>query len=263
MINELVFNTRYNLEAIICLQEVLYQQLVDILNGLNDTFGEKSWAYIGVGREDGHQAGEYSPIFYRADVWKVECQGTTWLSKTPNKPSKDWDAASTRILTYAILMHKSSQRQVLVLNTHLDDQGSVSRYEAAKIILHKIDEVSTTHSTSELKHLPVILAGDFNSEPNQEAYQVITSRKSRLEDLAILISPKSRYGNETTFTGFGHEEEPPKRIDFIFLSNSIVQRYENHQSGWKTKGYAILNNRFEDGIYCSDHRAVIGDVELI
>ena len=44
--------------------------------------------YIGVGRDDGKKAGEYSPILYRSAVWKVEAWKTVWLSETPDKPGK-------------------------------------------------------------------------------------------------------------------------------------------------------------------------------
>jgi hypothetical protein len=60
LINELSFNTSHCAESFICLQEVLHQQLVDILSGLNSK--KKAWAFIGVGRDDGVEAGEYSPI---------------------------------------------------------------------------------------------------------------------------------------------------------------------------------------------------------
>ena len=236
---------------------------MDILNGLNDDAGQHSWAYVGVGREDGHQAGEYSPILYRPEFWNLEHQETIWLSKTPDKPSKSWDAASTRILTLGLFQHRAKPGKVVAMNTHLDDQGSKSRYEAAKIIVNKIDEISTVRVGSHINYLPVILAGDFNSVSGEEAYQVITGKDSRMGDLALLTPPNTRYGNRETFTGFGHDEESPKRIDFIFLSQSITNGYGNHQPGWKVKGYAGLSNRFEDGVYCSDHRAVVGDVELI
>ncbi|PKP36010.1 MAG: endonuclease/exonuclease/phosphatase, partial [Bacteroidetes bacterium HGW-Bacteroidetes-15] len=42
------------------LQEVLHNQLVYINSGLNN------YSYIGVGREDGNEKGEYSPIFYNS-----------------------------------------------------------------------------------------------------------------------------------------------------------------------------------------------------
>ncbi len=31
---------------------------------------------------------------------------------------------------------------------------------------------------------------------------------------------------------------------------------------WEVSGYAVLPNRFEDGVYHSDHRAVVTDVLL-
>lgn len=69
MINELNFNTFYCAESFICLQEVLHGQLGDILGGLNAS--SKKWAYIGVGRDDGHEAGEYSPIIYQPSAWEL------------------------------------------------------------------------------------------------------------------------------------------------------------------------------------------------
>ena len=60
LINELSFNTAHCAESFICLQEVLHQQLVDILVGLNSK--KVVWASVGVGRDDGLEAGEYSPI---------------------------------------------------------------------------------------------------------------------------------------------------------------------------------------------------------
>lgn len=60
LINELSFNTAHCAESFICLQEVLHQQLIDILSSLNSK--DKEWAFVGVGRDDGLEAGEYSPI---------------------------------------------------------------------------------------------------------------------------------------------------------------------------------------------------------
>lgn len=60
LINELSFNTAHCAESFICLQEVLHQQLVDILVSLNSK--TMAWTFVGVGRDDGVEAGEYSPI---------------------------------------------------------------------------------------------------------------------------------------------------------------------------------------------------------
>lgn len=72
--------------TIICLQEVLHTQLKDILRSLNESENQDNqWSYIGVGRDDGKEAGEYSPIFYRPSVWRLEMDETRWLSPTPEK----------------------------------------------------------------------------------------------------------------------------------------------------------------------------------
>ncbi len=56
LVNELRFNTVHCAESFLCLQEVLHQQLIDILSDLN--CNKKTFDYVGVGRDDGHEAGE-------------------------------------------------------------------------------------------------------------------------------------------------------------------------------------------------------------
>lgn len=269
LLNELLFNTRHNQEAFICLQEVLHVQLVDILSGLNNASAtaasnSSEWAYIGVGRDDGHEAGEYSPIFYRPAVWQLVRWETVWLSETPTKPSKGWDAASIRIVTIGVFRHHASRKTILALNTHLDDQGSRSRFEAARIILGKIDEYLTGEDGQSISG--VFLSGDLNSEETQEAYKTLTAPTSPLVDVQKLVDPALRYGNEHTFTGFGYEGVRPTRIDYILLgpASQNEAQGQNHTRSlpWMTQGYAVLANRFDDGVFNSDHRAVVADVAL-
>lgn len=264
LINELRFNTAHCTSSFICLQEVLHEQLLDILAGLNSD--KKAWAYIGVGRDDGFQAGEYSPILYQPAIWMLQSCKTVWLSKTPDRPSKNWDAASKRILTIGVFRHRESRKKLIAMNTHLDDQGSQSRLEAAKIILTQVSQYTT--EVEGVPPWPVFLAGDFNSEPDQEAYKAMISDQSPMCDLQSLISENQRYGDSNTFTGFGHESSPPKRIDFLFLSRQHHHQSPTNNSSndkdneWISQEYGVLPNRFEDGVYCSDHRAVVGDLLL-
>lgn len=211
---------------------------------LNRIGSTHEWDYYGVGREDGDKGGEYSPILYRPDVWELCRAETIWLSETPDRPSKGWDASSTRILTVTQFKHKKSKRSIAALNTHLDDQGSKSRLEAAKMIAYQVKK---------LQPIPVFLAGDFNSEPGQEAYQELMAESSPVVDLRDGVPPGNQYGHEFTYTGFGYEGEPKKRIDFLFLSKT---------DEWLVQGYSVLESRYEDGVYNSDHRAVVGDVVL-
>ncbi|RAL14834.1 endonuclease/exonuclease/phosphatase family protein [Aspergillus homomorphus CBS 101889] len=265
LLNELQYNTRHQ-NAFICLQEVLHNQLVDIHTGLNSSHSDsasQTWEYIGVGRDDGFEAGEYSPIFYQPTVWELRDWETVWLSETPSVPSKSWDAASTRIVTVGVFTHRASRRTVLALNTHLDDQGSRSRYEAAHIILGKVEEYRTRSAPFGGRSISgVFLAGDFNSQEDQEAYTVLTAPESPLADAAKLVAPTEHYGHYVTWTGFGYEGQPPTRIDYILLESTADKVCSHGRQPWTVEGYAVLENRFEDGIFNSDHRAVVVDVLL-
>ncbi|KAI2789500.1 hypothetical protein POX_d04992 [Penicillium oxalicum] len=256
LINELRYHTRHPNDTLVCLQEVLHEQLVDIHTGLNKATSslESDWAYIGVGRDDGHQAGEYSPIFYRESAWCLIHWETVWLSKTPSTPSKNWDAASIRILTIGVLSHRESGNTILAMNTHLDDQGSRSRLEAARIIRAKIRE----YRCRECAYLinGAFLAGDLNSQEDQEAYSDLVG-SGDFVDTFKMVDPCRRYGNYHTFTGFGYEKEPPSRIDYVLLS-TVKPNAE-----WKAEGYSVMTNKFDDGIYNSDHCAVIADIHLL
>jgi endonuclease/exonuclease/phosphatase family metal-dependent hydrolase len=248
--SELVFNSD-NSQTFICLQEVLHKQLVDILSSLNkstSTQSQDSWSYIGVGRDDGKTAGEYSPIFYRPSTWHLKRWETRWLSETPTIPSRGFDASSIRIVTIGHFVHSKTGQNVLVLSTHLDDQGRQSRRESVKMILKSIRYFISLSFFS-----AVLLGGDFNSPPNDEAYQIMTSPDSIMEDISVRISKVRHYGNEMTFTSFGYVDNKPSRIDFIFSRKGDPITYQT---------YAVLSNRFDDGIYLSDHRACVADVLL-
>lgn len=281
-INELKFHTFYNQESSICLQEVLHTQLMDIFSGLNNgsrilhttspdqEAEDPGWTYIGVGRDDGLGAGEYSPILYRPAVWELEHFRTVWLSETPWKPSKSWDAASIRILTIGVFKHRQSRKLVMAMNTHLDDQGSKSRMEASKIIIREIETYLNRDFPNRISG--TFLAGDLNSKPSQEAYQILNDTASPVADLERCVISKDHYGHEATFTGFGFEREPPKRIDFIHLGRQgKVPETEVNADGsskskrqpWAVQGYSVLENKFDDGVYISDHRAVVGDLVLM
>ncbi|PVH96389.1 endonuclease/exonuclease/phosphatase family protein-like protein [Periconia macrospinosa] len=249
LLAELKYNTLYNPESFICLQEVLHAQLMDIMSDLG---GE--WSYIGVGRDDGKEKGEYSPIIFRKGVWNVDSWETVWLSETPDVPGKGWDAASIRIVTVGTFVHQASKKEVIGMCTHFDDQGVVSRRESAKLILKVVDKVTKPGNSSSSDRLPIFLGGDLNSEPSGEAFQILNARDSLLQDVKELANYK--YGDTSTFTGF--QDSTRKTL----IDHVMVGKDNGNETNWRIKGYAVLENKFEDGVYNSDHRAVVGDVIL-
>lgn len=63
-------------------QEVLDGQLHDMLAQLPD------YAYIGVGRDDGKAKGEYSPIFYKKERFRLLDEGLSGSRKLPTVPTR-------------------------------------------------------------------------------------------------------------------------------------------------------------------------------
>jgi endonuclease/exonuclease/phosphatase family metal-dependent hydrolase len=242
ILNELHYNTLHNPEAFICLQEVLNEQIVDIMAGLGN-----EWAYIGVGRDDGKTKGEYSPVIYRPSVWELQKWQTTWLNENGAVGKKGWDAGSVRIVTTGTFKHVQSKKVLVAMSTHFDNSGATSRRESAKIIERLVLNVTAPTSSSG-PSLPFFLAGDLNSETSGEAYQILNNKTSIMQDTKE--QAKWKYGNTATFTGF--DDKSKTLIDFVFVG-------PRGRGDWKVEGYSVLPNRFEDGVYDSDHRAVVVD----
>ena len=101
------------------LQEALKGQIDDLQALLPD------YAWLGVGREDGMEQGEFAPIFYRRDRLDTLRWGTFWLSETPDIPgSRSWDAALERIATWTVLRDRQTSEEFLAVNTHFDHRGA-------------------------------------------------------------------------------------------------------------------------------------------
>lgn len=256
IVSQFRYHTSHVASALLCLQEVLHGQLADLVGSLNSNSNAVSgdWASIGVGRDDGLSGGEYAAILYRSTVWKLLENDTVWLSETPRVAgSRSWDAASVRIVTIAVLRHQESGKEMVVLNTHLDDQGVVSRQKAAGMLRLIADDWSQDGKRA------VVLTGDLNSEADGDAYKILTTtgrqRGFTMNDVRELSH--YRYGDRNTFTGFEGKVSDLTRLDYVFTGQ------ENGAAGlWKFDGYGVLPNRFEDGLYLSDHRAVVVDVTL-
>ncbi|MEM8889234.1 MAG: endonuclease/exonuclease/phosphatase family protein, partial [Bacteroidota bacterium] len=103
------------------IQEGLKHQL-DYLDG-----ELSAYSYIGVGRDDGKEKGEYTAIFYKADKLSLIRQSTFWLSESPDEISVGWDAALERICTYALFEEKAGGAKFYVFNTHFDHRGEKAR----------------------------------------------------------------------------------------------------------------------------------------
>lgn len=214
-------------------QEAVPQQMKDIQNSLKD------YGFVGVGRDDGKDKGEYSAIFYDKNKLEVLQSGTFWLSETPDVPSRGWDAAYNRICTYALFKTKKGGKKFWSFNLHFDHIGNVARVNSAKLILEKMKELNP-------KNLPVTLTGDFNLTDTTKPIQIIS--KSMTD--SYYHSEKPHYGPKGSFQAFDINTPAKERIDYVFVK------------GFKVISNRTINDRRENLLYPSDHFPVLAELKF-
>lgn len=235
--------TKYNPD-IIGVQEALHHQLQDLLRMLPD------YSYCGVGRDDGKEKGEYSAILFRNSRFGLLDTKTNWLSETMDIPgSKSWDAAITRVFTTARFFDRQTKKEFIMVNTHFDHIGKVARAASARIIKSYLTGAETganVNNSSEKTEIPVIVSGDFNSEPTEEPYLNMVDEKGSF----VLYDSRPASSTAGTFCGFKVGGMPCKTIDFIF-----------HTKQWVARNYQVITDN--DGTYYpSDHLPVLVDFDL-
>ncbi|MBL0315821.1 MAG: endonuclease/exonuclease/phosphatase family protein [Flavobacteriales bacterium] len=220
--------------SIIGMQEVLHHQLMFLDSALTD------FDYVGVGRDDGKELGEYSPIFYRSSELDLLNTGTFWLSKTPEMPSKDRDAALPRICTWCVLRNKLLNVDFLVMNTHFDHIGVESRKNAALLILEKMKILSDNGQ------MPVVLLGDFNVDFKEESINLLCENLSNV----YLKTGGNEEEPVPTFNAFRQDYSEGKMIDHIFTQNA------------EAISFHVADDVRTNGRFLSDHFPVIALLQL-
>ncbi|WP_420603033.1 endonuclease/exonuclease/phosphatase family protein [Flagellimonas sp.] len=230
----LISQLNFYAPAIFGTQEGFVHQLKDIEKGLSN------YSFFGVGRDHGDERGEFTAIFYDKKQFELLKEDTFWLSPTPEKPSKGWDAALPRICTYGLFKTIQEGKKFYVFNTHFDHVGKEARTQSASLILNKIKELNS-------KNLPVIVLGDFNLEDNSAGIQLIANVLSD----AHILAGKNAFGPRGTFNGFNFTQHVTRRIDYIFVAD---QSFKVLKSG-------ILSDS-QSCRYPSDHFPVLVRLEF-
>lgn len=217
---------------LIGLQEAEQFQIKDLVKMLDD------YNFYGVGRDDGKEKGESAAILYKKNRFVPLSERTLWLSETPDKISKGWDAALNRTVTIIKFKDSDSGKEFYYLNTHFDHMGEKARTESSKLIIKIVSEFSSEY--------PIILSGDFNYTSISDGYKIITETLSD----ANFSSKEKSIGGTTTFNGFGKDIQSDNKIDFIFVNNQI-----------EVLTHLIDTTTF-NGLYPSDHYPVISEIRF-
>jgi len=248
---------------IIGFQEALRTQIDDLERSLPE-FG-----WVGVGRDDGKNGGEFCPIFWREDKFKCLDSGTFWLSETPSVAgSRGWGARCRRIATWARLITQDLKvaKEVFVLNAHFDHESDQARLESCLLVSRRIPQLiaeSKKKIPSSVSSIPVIVMGDFNALENSETLQLLRGEVKRPEEAqgeriifgdARLTSNQKYNEKSGTFTNWSPPSQEQKEcilIDHILYHGDI-----------KPELYGIICELWQ-GKRASDHRPMVVDFRFV
>ncbi|HSP87534.1 MAG TPA: endonuclease/exonuclease/phosphatase family protein [Ignavibacteriaceae bacterium] len=216
---------------IIGLQEALKIQLDDLVKML------PHFSFVGEGREGGEE-GEYSAILFNKKRFEVLEDTTIWLSDTPEKPSRGWDAAYNRVITWVKFKEIETGKAFYLFNTHFDHVGVMAQLESADLLNDKVAEIAGK--------TPAIVTGDFNFKSDSKGYKILTGGRRNF----LIDSQIEKENPNITFNDFGKYLEEGNKIDYIFIKNEI-----------EILKHKIINDKFE-GRFPSDHMPVLAELQI-
>lgn len=214
------------------LQEALGFQVDELAQAVG------KFGVVGVGRDDGKRAGEFSAILFSPQRFRLRESGTFWLSDTPETvASASWGNRVVRICTWAHFEDRRAGQSFYVFNTHLDHESQPAREKGVALILQRIRD---------RKHAdPVLVTGDFNAGEENPAIAAV--KKAGFRDTFRLLEPSAK--EVGTFHGFG-DKLGREKIDFVFADE-----------GWEVRAARHISDRI-DGRWPSDHLPVTATLAL-
>jgi endonuclease/exonuclease/phosphatase family metal-dependent hydrolase len=189
-------------------------------------------------REETNFAYPDATILYRAERFELSSRGEYWLSPTPEVPSSTGFAQPQlpRLVQWAELRDRLSRRSLYFASTHVDNNAP-SQELSAPLILER-----TAPWQAEM---PVVVLGDFNSQPADLAYQLLTEGAEGHPPLTNAQDGAASWGvdhNQPTEPAYDLDA----RIDHIFLAPD--------PGGWTVERWAAdLYVYGPEDRYPSDH----------
>ena len=215
-------------------QECTWEWLQLLQNELSDRYELFGCSRLGTNTH----SGEWNAVLYRKDRFTFRGGDTFWLSNTPStEASKLNYNGSPRICTWVLLQDSETEKEFLFGTTHLHHHDSefyrALRARQAEILLRKL------HGYGDIIHkYPGFLTGDFNGEPNEPFYPVMTelfedSRTTAIDDSSTITYSYHDYGQRKEL------------LDYCFHSPNNTTILDYH----------ILDDQYHG--YISDHYGIL------
>lgn len=226
-------NLRSVMPDVFGLQEADYDWVKRIVSGMPE------YSYVGRGRNKNETDGEFSPVFYKTDKYELLDSGTFWFSNTPEKPSLNWGSAYRRICTWAVLKDNATGFEFGYFNSHWDHLSIIGRNKSAELLIKKVEEYAPG--------MPVIIAGDFNCEPNTIAFTSLVD--AGFVSSMYVADDTMNIGTYHGYTRSNTEGVLP--IDHILFKDC---------NGY-AESYKVMTDKY-NGIYPSDHFPIVSELIL-
>ncbi len=164
---------------------------------------------------------ERNCVAFKKERFKaIKCR-TYWLGPDINNPSRFDGAYFNRIFTTAILKDLKTRKKIQFISTHFDDRFPEIRAKQGVILANYVKN----------QNMPLVLAGDFNSEPVENAYKSVSSV---LLDVGKLFK-------EESITYHAYDKYPHERIDYVFINDLV-----------NVKSFKLVKETYEE-LPPSDH----------
>lgn len=246
------FNIRYGDLGVLTAEDRYYMIEETVEKGKPDSLGVQEatpewmayldealedYDYVGVGRDNGVDEGEYAAVFYLSDKYTPVDSGTFWLSDTPDEVTKGWGADCYRICTWVILEDKSTGDQYVHMNAHFDYANDEIRYNSADLIIEKAKEFGD---------IPVVYTADMNFSDDSEFFEHMLS-DGYFDNTRTLAEDTMDYLTYHDRKPATHENS---KIDFIMVNDKF-----------DADVYRVVTAGI-DGKYVSDHFPIYADIKL-
>ncbi len=179
-------------------------------------------------------------LLIRQERFELRAHGSYWLSPTPDLPySKGFSDSQVapRLVVWAELLDRQSRQPLYVATTHFDNNSPCQEL-SAPVVLERTAPWSET--------MPVVVMGDFNAQPEDEAYQTLTQGADGyppLENSQALAAEWRVQTNQSPAPDYRLED----RIDHIFVAPN--------GPAWTVDEWVVdLHVYGPDDRYPSDHR---------
>lgn len=185
-------------------------------------------------------------IAYRTSMFAAIEHGFYWLSPTPDTPYSNGFAAPQlpRLVVWARLRAIAEDYEFVFATTHFDN-NSPSQELSAPLVLERTAALAA--------ELPVIMVGDYNSQPKDPAYAILTGgvdgQGPRFADAFVLADEWRAASNLDPKPAY----DPALRIDHVFLAGAPWQAADWVVDQW---GYGPTMH------FTSDHFAIAVEVSV-